>query len=105
MNKEAKHTEQYVTQTQWAEGMEMIKNFFGKIVSRIDDFQQIQEDFNQEQRQINHGQRQLNKEMVKNVQINTDSLVSMTKEMKKINEREFVIYNHEKRIEKLEQAR
>lgn len=95
----------YVTQSQWAEGMEMIKDFFGKLTTTIEDVAIELREFRSEQQQVNTEQRQTNKEMQNNIEMNTNALGSLTQEVREIKKFEFEIYDHEKRITKLEKTR
>ena len=85
MLQKKKNPESYVTQSQWAEGMEMIKDFFEKLVSEIQDLKRD------------------NKEIKKNVEMNTQSLALLTKDLRKTEKLEFDIFKHGQRITKLEE--
>lgn len=81
----------YVTQSQWAEGMEMIKDYFGKLEFIMNDSRK--------------EQRQTNKEMRRDIELNTDSLSALTEEIREVKKLEFTVYNHERRITKLEKSK
>ncbi len=109
MKKTGQLTENYVTQTQWAEGMEMIKDFFGKLVSEM---QSMQKSSDKRFDTLEHGleefrteQRQINKEMNQKIEMNTNAISGLTQELREVKKLEFDIYDHEKRITKLEEVR
>ena len=92
MTKKILKQESFVTQSQWAEGMEMIKDFFGKIVS---DISGIKEDIKDLKRD--------NEEIKKKVDMNSDSLALLTKDLRETEKLEVDIFKHEQRITKLEE--
>jgi chromosome segregation ATPase len=105
MAKKFQKPELFVTQSQWAEGMEMIKDFFGKIFHEMQETKQNLETFQQETKE-NFGQLNDRIENVeKEIKVNTDSLGDLTKELREVKHIEFTVYGHEEHIKKLEKAR
>lgn len=125
--------ESFVTQSQWAEGMEMIKDFFGKLFS--DNEQQkrqmaelvsdnkvikkqiavLASDNKVIKKQIaslefevtdaRQEQRRSSSELEAKIELTTESVASLSKDVRHAEKVEFNIYNHEGRITKLEKAR
>lgn len=90
MPKNPEKEEKYVTQSQWTEGMEMIKDYFGQLFNELHEFKK--------------DQGNTNERLEKKIDVNTDSLSILTVELREVKSVEFQVYNHEKRIEKLEKA-
>lgn len=114
--------DKYVTQSQWAEGMEMIKDFFGKIMEEIQgtkhDISGIKGDISELKKDVSgikgdilglkHDVSDLKRdqeEIKKNVEINTQSLALLTEDLRKTEKLENDIFKHDQRITKLEKVR
>ncbi|MDA1168872.1 MAG: hypothetical protein O3A36_00875 [bacterium] len=153
-NKKTSATDSFVTQSQWTEGMEMIKDFFGKMFKELQEQKKeikgvktqvggltkrvgglekqvggLQVQANGLEKQVgglreqvsgiekNVGglryefdefrkeQRETNERLEKKIEVNTDSVSSLTTELRKVKNLEFEVYNHGERITKLEKAR
>ncbi len=101
MPKDREKEEKYVTQSQWTEGMEMIKDYFGQLFNELHEFKKEQGVTNERlEKKIDINAERLEKK----VDINTDSLGMLTGELREVKNIEFQVYNHEKRIEKLEKV-
>ncbi len=90
----------------------MIKDFFGKIITRLDHSDtkvaNIQTELKENQIELKNfrqEQRQINKRLEKKIDMNSDSLALLTKDLRKAEKMEFAIYNHERRITKLEKVK
>ena len=103
----------------------MIKDFFGKVVSEMQDTKKaiggVEEriggvekhvtgledrlgDITIELKEFRTEQRQENKEMKQNIEMNTTAISGLTQELREIKKLEFDVYDHEKRITKLEKV-
>lgn len=91
MPKKREKEEKYVTQSQWAEGMEMIKDYFGQLFNELHAFKK--------------EQGVTNERLEKKIDINTDSLGMLTQELREVKRVEFDVFKQEQRITKLEKAR
>lgn len=98
MTTKAKKEESFVTQSQWAEGMEMIKGFFEKLYFEI-------KDFREEQRQTNNEMQTDITEMKQNIEMNTQAIHLVSKQQQETQKIEHDIFNHEQRITKLEKVK
>lgn len=76
----------------------MIKDFFGKVIDRLDVSEMELKNFRQEQREVNES-------LKKEIKINSDSISQLSTELRAAEKMEFAIYNHEQRITKLEKAK
>lgn len=122
MPKKTPKTDSFVTQSQWAEGMEMIKDFFGKLVAgneeikdRVGNLESSVEIIKNRVGNLESNVEiikdrvgtleQTTEEMKKNIEMNTDSLSLLTKDLHETQKLEHDIFNHEQRITKLEKVR
>ena len=126
----------YVTQTQWMEGMEMIKGFFATLVSGNQKLEADQKEMAKGQKEMIKDQKEMkedqkemkgqlknlefsnmeikarlgnlerdNEEIKKNVEMNTQSLNLLTKDLQETQKMEFDIFKQGERITKLEKVR
>ncbi len=102
MPKRRKDSESFVTQSQWVEGMEMIKDFFGKIIKRLEISETEVKNVSNQLRDFREEQREINERLEKKIDMNSNSLSLLTKDLREAEKMEFAIYNHEERIKKLE---
>ncbi len=107
--------ESFVTQSQWAEGMEMIKDFFGKVMSEIqgvkteiivikEDITEIKTDIVEMKIDITEMKTDI-VEMKINIETNTQAINLVSKQQQETQNLEFDIYDHGERIKKLEKAK
>ena len=113
MPKAKKSTEdKYVTQSQWAEGMDMIKDFFEKLFTEVQDVKHrlgnVEEDVKDLKTDVTGLKEDVKdlkrdtKEIKQNVEMHTESLALLTKDLRKTEKLENDIFKHEQRITKLE---
>lgn len=113
MPKKREKEENYVTQSQWAEGMEMIKDYFGQLFNELHEFKKDQRVTNERlEKKIDINNEKLEKKidlsndrLEKKIDINTDSLGMLTQELREVKRVEFDVFKQEQRITKLEKAR
>lgn len=119
----------YVTQGQWMEGMEMIKEFFGTVVTSIKKLEKcigglekrvgsvekrmggvekrmggLEEDNREIKYRLGNLERD-NQEIKENVEMNTQAINLLSKQQQETQKLEFDIFHHEQRIIKLEKTR
>lgn len=119
----------HVTQSQWVEGMEMIKEYFGTLFISIQKIEVDQRDVKGQLKNLESGNVEIKQrlgaleesntvikhrlenverdigEVKKNVEMNTESLNLLSKQQQETQKMEFDIFKQGERITKLEKVR